>query len=602
MKKHYTGLSSLLLAILIAVGGCSGFGHSATSNQNQDNGAGKQQTADRSTASQTQSSSQLKTPKNGGSSKSSSSQLNSAGKSGSEKSGGNHQKSNAVQLVQQIVLAAKKGKVINADFTSGQTTPEEIRNEWGNPSGKSDTGVGTYAVYKKQNISIGYSGNSPIFDLRSFDDNLKTISLSEIQQVMGKPGDIHFYKDADHNQEILIYPLSNSYQLEWVIKKPSASNPNPHVDHISVYDRKATVDSLVNRMTLDEKIGQLVMVGVDGTSADSHIKTLLQQDHVGGIILYGKNIKSTDQTVKLINQLKAINTKAGNPLPVFFSVDQEGGRVQRLPANIVGLPSNGKVGKINDSHFSYQIGQIIGKELKAFGFNMDFAPVLDITDPSGKSVIGDRSFGSDKNVVGKLGTSTMQGIQSEGVVSVVKHFPGYGPATVDAHSGLPKVTLNLSKLANVEWYPYKKAIDNGADAVMVTHILLPNLDPKNPASMSRTIITGMLRKKLGFHGVVITDDMTMGAIEKNYNINQAAVKAVEAGADIVLVAFNYQQQISVLKSLKHAVETGEISKTQLNDSVERIIRLKKKYKLSDRQQGSVNVAQLNRQIKTVLSR
>lgn len=589
MTTKFMNLFALILAVFIGMSGCSGFGHS-----NQSGQAPQNQTVKQNEAGGSSNNSKAQPAKKSPSGTSSSSASNPANVNDQYK------QPTVSQLVQHVVSAAKNGKIMGADFTVGKTTANDVKKAWGTPTASSNLSVGTYSVYKKQNVAIGFTGNSPIFDLRSYDAGLHSISLSAIEKVLGKPTNILFYNDAHHHQEILTYAIGNGLQLKWIIPKPTASNKNPKVDHISVYDPKARTNSLVDRMSLDQKIGQLVMVGVDGTTAGSNIKTLLRQYHVGGIILYGKNIKTPGQTVQLINQLKTINAQAGNPLPLFLSTDQEGGEVQRLPKQVTRIPSSGKIGKVDDPHFSYQIGQVIGTELKAFGFNMDFAPVLDVRNPSGTSVIGDRSFGSNKKVVSALGTATMKGIQSKGVVSVVKHFPGYGAATVDAHTGLPKVTLGEDQLNRVDWYPYRNVIANGADAVMVTHILLPKLDPNNPSSMSRIIITGMLRNKLGFQGVIITDDMTMGAIEKHYNINQAAVKAVKAGADIVLVAFNPRQQISVLKSLKHAVITGEISKQQLNDSVRRIIRLKKKFKLSNQAVKNVDVAKLNQQIHAVL--
>ncbi|HEX7066240.1 MAG TPA: beta-N-acetylhexosaminidase [Bacillales bacterium] len=361
-----------------------------------------------------------------------------------------------------------------------------------------------------------------------------------------------------------------------------------------------SIPAVVQNMTLNEKIGQLVMVGVNGTQPGSHIKALIRDYHVGGIILYGKNIETAGQTVQFLNQLKSINDKANNPFPLFLSVDQEGGRVERMPDAIEELPSQGKVGKAGDPGFARQIGQLIGTELSAFGFNMDFAPVLDVIRDPETSVIGDRSFGSDSQLVSELGVAAMKGIASENVIPVVKHFPGYGEVSTNAHTGLPVAKVSLERLQNVDWVPYQKAIANGADVVMVTHILLPKLNTDYPASMSQKVITGMLRDKLGFDGVVITDDMTMGAIKENYKIDQAAVRSVKAGADIVLVAFNYNQQISVLHALKQAVKDGEISKEQLNRNVRRILRLKRGYGLTNSPEGKVDVDRLNHQIRTVL--
>lgn len=381
---------------------------------------------------------------------------------------------------------------------------------------------------------------------------------------------------------------SDEQQLD---HKQSAENDNGSADH----SRDA-----VDQMTLDEKIGQMVIVGVEGTQPDAHVKSLIQQDHAGGVIFYGDNIQSASQTVQFVNQLKAINTDVGYPLPLFFSVDQEGGSVSRMPDEIEALPSNKRIGKVNDPALSHQVGQLLGKQLNALGLNMDFAPVLDIDSHSGQ-VVGDRSFGSNKKRVSELGVQTMKGIESQHVIPVVKHFPGYGDVTTDAHTELPKVNDSSGHLEHHDWVPFQNAINHGAEVVMVTHILNPKLDSKYPASMSKKIITGMLRKKLHFNKVVITDDMTMGAITNQYNVGEAAVRSVRAGSDIVLVAHHYKEEVSVFRKLKQAVKNGEISKKQVNQSVRRITNLKQKYHLSNQPSGKADIDQLNQEIRTVLN-
>jgi beta-N-acetylhexosaminidase len=227
--------------------------------------------------------------------------------------------------------------------------------------------------------------------------------------------------------------------------------------------------------------------------------------------------------------------------------------------------------------------------------------VLDINNHPGNSVIGDRSFGSNKKLVSQLGVATMEGIQTQHVISVVKHFPGYGAATTDAHTGLPVVNYNVDRLMNAEWVPYKKAIKQKASAVMVTHILLPKLDSEYPASLSKKAITGELRNKLHFKGVVITDDLTMEAIKRRVNVSNAAVQAVKAGADIVMVAFDNREETSTFHALKYAVKHGKISEKQIDESVTRIIQLKQQYKLSNEHVKYVNIQRLNKKIKTVLN-
>jgi len=270
----------------------------------------------------------------------------------------------------------------------------------------------------------------------------------------------------------------------------------------------------INAMSLDEKIGQLVIVGLDGFTLDNNINNLIKEHKVSGVILFSKNVNNPNQLVSLTNSLKTKNSQ--NKIPLFISVDEEGGRVSRMPTEIKKLPSNETIGKNNDSISSYNIGKIIGEELKTFGFNMDFAPVLDINSNPNNPIIGDRSFGSSPSIVNKLGIKTMEGIMDNNIISVVKHFPGHGDTAVDSHLELPVVKKDLAKLNAFELVPFKEAIKNNVDAIMVSHILLNKIDPAYPASMSKTVITDILRGTLNFTGVVITDDMTMGAIIK-YN-------------------------------------------------------------------------------------
>jgi len=364
-------------------------------------------------------------------------------------------------------------------------------------------------------------------------------------------------------------------------------NPNPI---------KEQLDSL----TLKEKIGQMVMVGIEGDVLGDDAKQLIQQHHVGGIILFKRNIDNPVQTLSLINELK--RTNSANKIPLFLSVDEEGGRVSRMPDQLKKLPTSGRIGEINDNELSFEIGRLLGQELKAFGFNMDFAPVLDINSNPKNPVIGDRAFGTTPDLVSRLGIQTMKGIQSQNVISVVKHFPGHGDTSVDSHIGLPSFYHDYERLKNFELIPFADAIKNKADAVMIAHILLPNIDPEHPASLSRAVITDILRKDLNFQGVVITDDLTMGAITQNYDLGEAAVKAVNAGSDIVLVCHSIEMEMQVINALTNAVEAGQISTERIDGSVYRILKLKQKYQLADEPVESIDIDQINRDIEQVLFR
>ena len=248
----------------------------------------------------------------------------------------------------------------------------------------------------------------------------------------------------------------------------------------------------INNMTIEEKIGQLVFVGLDGLEPDDRTVKLIEKNYVGGFILFKKNIKSVDQTVKLTNSLKDINSK--NTIPLFIGVDEEGGRVSRFPKELTKIPKARDIGLVDDEKFSYKIGNILGERLSALGINIDFAPVLDIHSNLKNTVIGDRAYGTTTEIVSKHGILVMDGIMDSNVIPVVKHFPGHGDTYMDSHIDLPVVNKTIDELEELELIPFENAIKNGADVVMMGHILLTNIDEEYPASLSKKIINGIDRK------------------------------------------------------------------------------------------------------------
>ncbi|WP_338596336.1 beta-N-acetylhexosaminidase [Clostridium baratii] len=350
----------------------------------------------------------------------------------------------------------------------------------------------------------------------------------------------------------------------------------------------------ISNMSLDEKIGQLVVSGFYGTTLDENILKLIKEDKISGVILFNRNVKDSSTLLSLNNSLKESNKN--NKLPLFISVDEEGGLVTRMPKDIKRLPTNKYIGSLNNKDLSYKVGEILGEQLSYFGFNMNFAPVLDINSNPNNPVIGDRSFGNNKDTVAILGTSTMKGIQSKNIISVVKHFPGHGDTSVDSHVNLPVVNYDINRLKSFEFVPFKTAIQNGADAIMVGHILLPKIDSKYPSSMSYEIVTNILRKDLGFNGLVVSDDMTMGAITKNYSIEEASIKAINAGVDLLLVCQKYENTENVLKALKEAVLNETISKERLDNALYNIISIKKKYLLNKEYDNDITIDDINQKI------
>ncbi|MFC9708363.1 beta-N-acetylhexosaminidase [Paenibacillus sp. NPDC056933] len=373
-----------------------------------------------------------------------------------------------------------------------------------------------------------------------------------------------------------------------------ANDQDDQQNTVPSQEEKDPVQEQLDQLSLDEKIGQMILAGVQGTTLDNQAKQMIKDQKVGGIIFYANNVSTLQGTAKFVQSIKDANHS--NPVPIFMSVDQEGGKVSRMPETVEAIPSNGKVGKSKDADLAETMGELLARQIKLVGFNVDFAPVLDVNSNPKNPVIGDRSFGSSASLVSQMGIAEMKGLRNEEVIPVVKHFPGHGDTSVDSHLDLPVVNKTEEQLAQLEWIPFQSAVKEQVEAVMVAHILYPKLDPHHPASLSDVIIGQHLRGKFKYDGVVITDDLSMGAIAKNYKLNDAAVATVQAGSDILLVAHSYESAKTIFDTLMSAVKSGKISESRINESVYRILALKQKYNLTDDQQPSGDLKQLNADI------
>ena len=342
-------------------------------------------------------------------------------------------------------------------------------------------------------------------------------------------------------------------------------------------EEKEPIDDKINSMTLDEKIGQMIITGFNGSEYNDDMDRLINEYKVGGVILFARNIEDSNQMIDLTRALQENN----NNLPLFISIDEEGGRVSRLPDDVEKFPSAFTIGLINDQQTAYGNGKEIGYTLKRLGINLDYAPVLDIYSNENNTVIGDRAFSKEESIVSTMGIATMEGIEDADIIPVVKHFPGHGDTEVDSHYGLPIVYKTLEELRNFEFIPFVKAIESGCDVIMVSHIILNEVDSSNPASLSKIVISDLLRKDLEFDKVVITDDMSMGAITSIMSIEEACIKSIEAGCDILLLGNAYEEIEQVINSIKLKLYNGEISEEQINKSVKRILELKKKYNMME---------------------
>ncbi|PBB05525.1 beta-N-acetylhexosaminidase [Salimicrobium humidisoli] len=497
----------------------------------------------------------------------------------------------------EIFSRAEKGEVPGVPFTVGETTREEVREKWGEPEETTDEKGETVLDYSSRNVKIGLSGDT-VTMLKSDRKEESSFGIDDVKS--------HKKPDRTENKgsgkdQTLVYALSGGRVLEFVFPRSDDEAKKTEVDYVTLSaGAKEASDTKISNMSLDEKIGQMIFGGVSGTGMNEETKEVIEKYHVGGLILFGNNITSAPQTVDFLNEMKQVNEN--NPYPLLLGVDEEGGRVSRMPPEVTKLPPGGEIGELEDPELAFKTGEILGAQMNELGFNLDFAPVLDVNSNPDNPVIGDRSFSSDPETVSELGIQVMKGIEEQGVVPVIKHFPGHGDTSVDSHLNLPKVTKSYEELKQMELIPFKQAIEAGADVTMTSHILLPAFDDQYPASMSEAVITDVLRDDLGFEGVVITDDLTMGAITNEYSVEDAAVETVKAGGDLLLMAHDSNLISTVFNELKAAVENGELSEARINESVERIADLKEKYQITGEETPPPDFQPLNRKVEEVLER
>lgn len=369
---------------------------------------------------------------------------------------------------------------------------------------------------------------------------------------------------------------------------PVPSQPEPEPDPI--YEQLCA-------LTTEEKVGQLLLAGIEGTTAGEDAAAAIQECRVGSIILFRRNVDSCEQTARLVSELKDLN---GDHIPLLIASDEEGGMVSRMPGEVTDLPSAYTYGKTGDASLCLRLGQVLAAQCSAIGVNCDFAPVADVWSNPDNTVIGKRAFGTDEDTVAQLVPQVMAGLTQHGVIPVIKHFPGHGDTAVDSHYDLPVVTKTLEELEALELIPFRAAIQAGAPAVMVAHLLVREIDDTLPATLSPRVVNGLLREKLGFSGVVFTDDLTMGAISDSYGMGEAAVLAVEAGCDILLVCHGADNLRAAYDALLDAVSSGRISSRRLDESVFRILNLKAEYALTNDPVPQPDVAALNELVDSAL--
>ncbi|MEG2191921.1 MAG: glycoside hydrolase family 3 protein [Oscillospiraceae bacterium] len=379
---------------------------------------------------------------------------------------------------------------------------------------------------------------------------------------------------------------SNPQSSQGVTSQPT---PSPTGEKIS-----SKAEELMKDMSNREKVGQLFIIRPESldlsltpqqvndaydygvTALSDEMAEVLKKYPVGGIALFGKNIQDPGQLKTFIGDMQH-----SCAIPLFMGVDEEGGKVSRVAQNpafpVQQYESMAKIGESSDEDKAYEVGATIGEYLKDYSFNLDFAPVADVNTNPKNPVIGTRAFGSDEKTVAKMVTCLSKGLEDKGIISCIKHFPGHGDTKTDTHDGYASTQKNWQEMLQCEIVPFKQSIDQGVDMVMVAHITAENVTSDGlPSSLSQEMISEKLKGELNFKGVVITDAMAMGAITKQYSPEQAAIKAINAGVDIVLMP---QDFICAYDGVLQAVEKGEISQERLDESVLKVLKLKEKYGL-----------------------
>jgi beta-N-acetylhexosaminidase len=323
---------------------------------------------------------------------------------------------------------------------------------------------------------------------------------------------------------------------------------------------------------LYRRVARLFVVGFPGLTADRDVRALID-DGVGGVILFKRNVESPAQVAALVKGLKA---HAGRPL--LAAVDQEGGRVARLRGPpFTALPPMREVGRTGDAALAARVGRLLAYEVRALGFDQDYAPVLDVDTNPANPVIGDRALHRDAAEVARLGVALAQGLEAGGVASCGKHFPGHGDTAKDSHLDLPTLPHDLARLRAVELQPFAAYARAGLASLMTAHVVFQAVDPGRPATMSRRVLTGVLREELGFTGVVVSDDLEMKAIADHYSVARAAVEGLQAGADQFLVCHHIDVQRRAIEAVVRAVEEGEVSGAQLDAALARVDALMRRF-------------------------
>jgi beta-N-acetylhexosaminidase len=325
-------------------------------------------------------------------------------------------------------------------------------------------------------------------------------------------------------------------------------------------------------MGVRDMVGQMFVVSVGGTEPDYYVEKMVRERNIGGVILFGHNMRSEGQVRDLTASLQRMSMRTQPAVPLFVAVDQEGGAVASAPW-VAPQPAAAEIGGRGDPAEARAVAEEIGRDLLRAGVNTNFAPVV---DTGFGAAIGDRSYGEDPGLVSRMGAAAVEGYEGAGIASAAKHFPNHGPAVADSHRELPVVHHDMEALRSHDLPPFRAAVEAGVPMVMAGHLLYPAVDAERPASLSPRWMA-LLREEIGFGGVIVTDDLAMAGASGEGTTEKAAVEAVKAGADLLIVSSPPQQQADAYDAVVAAVESGEIPEERVRDSVRRLVEVKETY-------------------------
>ena len=361
----------------------------------------------------------------------------------------------------------------------------------------------------------------------------------------------------------------------------------------------SSVMGRISKMKLGEIAGEVIFAGIEGPTLTEGERDVLREVAPGGFVLFRKNLVTLEGARSLCDDLTALMESKKGTRP-FIATDQEGGAVTRLPPEATQFPSMMSVGASQRPMNAFKVATLMATELRAVGINMDFAPVVDINNNPDNPVIGTRSFWEDEKTVEQFSTKFIGGMRQGRVLSVAKHFPGHGDTDVDSHRDLPVMKHDIKRLESVELVPFRRAISSGVDGIMVSHVALTRLDPEpTPASLSKNVVTGMLRRKLSFPGLIMTDSLTMRAVADRFEVTEAAIKALEAGNDIVLTCGGVKMAQEVHSALVAKARSDRMFAKKLRRRAARVIA-NKESKLRNFRKPSLSIVGCNSHVSEIL--